>query len=92
MAPPLVPLESVLGTEVRGQKIPMIPGIPNGGGMMNPPIPMIAGQALTGSNNLVNPQEILATLKKNQEQIAAMEATIRKLQQELETAKKGAGK
>ncbi|MCY2938724.1 MAG: hypothetical protein NTV55_10255 [Planctomycetota bacterium] len=92
MAPPLVPLESVLGTEVRGQKIPMVPGIPNGGGMMNPLIPMRAGQALTGSNNLVNPQEILATLKKNQEQIAAMEATIRKLQQELETAKKGAGK
>ena len=92
MAPPLVPLESVLGTEVRGQKIPMIPGIPNGGGLMNPLIPMRAGQALTGSNNLVNPQEILATLKKNQEQIAAMEATIRKLQLELETAKKGAGK
>jgi hypothetical protein len=94
MAPPLVPVPpgSVLRTEVRGQKIPMVPGISNGGGMMNPPIPMIAGQALTGSNNLVNPQEILATLKKNQEQIAAMEATIRKLQQELETAKKGAGK
>jgi len=94
MAPPLVPVPpgSVLRTEMRGQKIPMVPGIPNGGGMMNPPIPMIAGQALTGSNNLVNPQEILATLKKNQEQIAAMEATIRKLQLELETAKKGAGK
>ena len=87
IAPPLVLLE-------KGQKIPLVPGIPNGGGIKNPPIPipMIAGQGLTGSNNLVNPQEILATLKKNQEQIAAMEATIRKLQQELETAKKGAGK
>ena len=87
IAPPLVSLE-------KGQKIPLVPGIPNGGGIKNPPIPipMIAGQGLTGSNNLVNPQEILATLKKNQEQIAAMEATIRKLQQELETAKKGAGK
>ena len=85
IAPPLVSLE-------KGQKIPLVPGIPNGGGIKNPPIPipMIAGQGLTGSNNLVNP--ILATLKKNQEQVAAMEATIRKLQQELETAKKGAGK
>jgi ABC-type transporter Mla subunit MlaD len=53
---------------------------------------VVSGQALTGSNTLVNAQEVLATLKKNQEQIAAMEATIRKLQQELETAKKGAGK
>lgn len=72
--------------------IPMVPGIPNGGGMMNPNISVVSGQALTGSNTLVNAQEVLATLKKNQEQIAAMEATIRKLQQELETAKKGAGK
>jgi ABC-type transporter Mla subunit MlaD len=70
----------------------MVPGIPNGGGMMNPNISVVSGQALTGSNTLVNAQEVLATLKKNQEQIAAMEATIRKLQQELETAKKGAGK
>jgi len=94
--------------EALGIKTPAVPGNPNGVGMMNPPISSVYGYVLPGTNNRVNTQESLATLKKtqeqigaldslatlkkNQEQIAALEATIRKLQQELETAKKGAGK
>lgn len=74
-----------------GQRIPMIPGGLSGG-MMNPTIPMVSGQALSGTNNHLNTQEILATLKKNQEQIANLTATVSKLQQELDAAKKGAGK
>jgi len=72
----------------QGQRIPMVSGI----GMMNPSITSVTGQPLPGTNKLVITQEIQDALKKNQEQIAALEVMIRRLQQELETAKKGAGK
>ena len=76
----------------QGVKIPMVSGISNNGAMMNPPIAAVSGHALPGTNGMLNPQEMLPILKKNQEQIAALEGTIRRLEQELENAKKGAGK
>lgn len=87
MAPATVNSGSRLGI-AHGYRDPMV----SEGRIMNPSITTVTGQPLPGTNKLVITQEIQDALKKNQEQIAALEGTIRRLEQELDAAKKGAKK